>query len=203
MAPRAPAPVADHCWPITSQKTLKGSSGSVFVRSPDVHKVLSEPSECLWWVKSLILNAILPLLPSYWGLSSALGRGVSFFGGIQHSPVDGCWAEICNFGVLAGEDECMSFYSAILWRKMSIVRREKSTVRLNRQLNFSQGSDADIHIFALIRLSLWQFFIQSWLQLQSPRGALKCKSLENSALRDPAFIVLGALGWGAPMCFFL
>ena len=191
------------CTPTGDTQTFKGRSGSVGSLGPGAHKVLFKPSEHLGWVWSLILNVILPLLPSYWGLSSALGRGVSFFGGIQHSPVDGCWAEICNFGVLAGEDECMSFYSAILWRKMSIVRREKSTVRLNRQLNFSQGSDADIHIFALIRLSLWQFFIQSWLQLQSPRGALKCKSLENSALRDPAFIVLGALGWGAPMCFFL
>ena len=109
----------------------------------------------------LILNVILPLVPSCWGFPFALGRGVSFFGGIQHAPVDGCSVASGNFGVLAGEDECMSFYSAILWRKMSIVRREKSTVRLNRQLNFSQGSDADIHIFALIRLSLWQFFIQS------------------------------------------
>ena len=102
---------------------------------PDVHKVLSEPSECLWQVKSLILNAILPLLPYYWGLSFALGRGVSFFGGLQHSLVDGCSAESCNFGVLAGEDECMSFYSAILWRKMSIVREVNSKEReVNRKI---------------------------------------------------------------------
>ena len=39
---------------------------------------------------------------------------IFFFGGIQHSPVDGCSAVSCNFGVLAGEDEHMSFYSAIL-----------------------------------------------------------------------------------------
>ena len=38
---------------------------------------------------------------------------VTFFGGIQHSPGDDCSAAICNFGVLAGEDEHMSFYSAI------------------------------------------------------------------------------------------
>ena len=37
-----------------------------------------------------------------------------FFGGIQHSPVGGCSAAGCYFGVLAGEDECTSFYSAIL-----------------------------------------------------------------------------------------
>ena len=39
---------------------------------------------------------------------------MSFFGGIHHSPVDGCSAASCNFGVLAGDNECMSFYSAIL-----------------------------------------------------------------------------------------
>ena len=37
-----------------------------------------------------------------------------FFGVIQHSPVDGCSAASCNFGLLTGEDERMSFYSAIL-----------------------------------------------------------------------------------------
>ena len=36
-----------------------------------------------------------------------------FFGGIQHSPVNGCSAASCTFGVLTGEDECKSFYSAI------------------------------------------------------------------------------------------
>ena len=73
-----------------------------------------EPSECLWWVRGLILNTISPLLPSCWGFSFALGRGVSYFGGIQHSPVNGCSSVSCSFGVLAGEDEHTSFYSAIL-----------------------------------------------------------------------------------------
>ena len=74
---------------------------------------LFEPSECLRWVWGLILNLISSFLPSCWGFSFALGCGVSFFGGIQHSPVDGCPAVSCNFGVLTGEDECRSFYSAI------------------------------------------------------------------------------------------
>ena len=69
-------------------QTLKGRSGPVSVGSPQVHKDLFEPSEHLWWVWSLILNVILHLLPSCWGFSFALGRGVSFFGGIQHSPVN-------------------------------------------------------------------------------------------------------------------
>ena len=103
-APRAPAPVAGHCWPVRSD--------SVSVESPGVNKVLFEPSERLWWVWGLILKAILPLLPSCWSFSFAPGHGVYFFGGIQHSPVNSCSAASCNFGVLTGEDERTSFYSA-------------------------------------------------------------------------------------------
>ena len=40
-------------------------------------QVLFEPSELLWQVWGLILNVILPLLPSCWALSFALGHGVS------------------------------------------------------------------------------------------------------------------------------
>ena len=36
------------------------------------HKVLFEPSKCLWRVWDLALNMILPLLPSCWGFSFAL-----------------------------------------------------------------------------------------------------------------------------------
>ena len=95
-------------------QTLKGRSGSDSVGSPDAHKFLFAPSKCLWWVWHLILNTILPLLQSCWSFSFALVYGVSFFGGIQHSPVNGCSAVSCNFGVLVGEDEHMSFYSTIL-----------------------------------------------------------------------------------------
>ena len=77
----------------------------------------------------LILNVISPLLLSCWGFSFALGCGVSFFGGLQHSSVNGCSASSCNFGVLAGEDECTSFYSAILSimsaEFQKIARRDK------------------------------------------------------------------------------
>ena len=68
----------------------------------------------------MILNTISPLLPSCRGFSFARGHGVSFFfGGIQHSLVDGCSAANCSFGVLAGEDESVSFYSAILCHKFT------------------------------------------------------------------------------------
>ena len=49
-------------------QTLKGKSDSVSVGSPGAQKVLFEPSQHLWQVWGLILNAILPLLPSCWGL---------------------------------------------------------------------------------------------------------------------------------------
>ena len=48
----------------------------VSVESPGVHKVLFEPSEHLWWVWGLILNAILPLLPFFWVFSFACERTV-------------------------------------------------------------------------------------------------------------------------------
>ena len=53
-------------------------------------------------------------LPSCWGFSFALEHGVSFFGGIQHSPIDGCSTASSNFGVLTGEDDHTSFSSTIL-----------------------------------------------------------------------------------------
>ena len=96
-------------------QTLKGRSGSVSLGSPGAHKVLFEPSAHLWWVGGLILNVILLLLSSCWGLSSPLLCGVSPFGGIQHSPVDSCSAASCNPGVLTREDEHTSFYSTILY----------------------------------------------------------------------------------------
>ena len=74
---------------------------------------------------SLILNMIVFLLFSCCGFPFALGHGVSFlfFGGFQHSPVNGSSAASCNFSVLTGEDEHMSFYSA-----MSSMKRQKDTI---------------------------------------------------------------------------
>ena len=46
------------------------------------------------------------------------GPVVSFYGGFQCPPVNGCSADSCNFGALAGGDEHISFYSAILnWKR--------------------------------------------------------------------------------------
>ena len=46
---------------------------------PGTQKVFFEPSEHLWQVWGLILNAISPLLLFYWGFSFTLGHEVSFF----------------------------------------------------------------------------------------------------------------------------
>ena len=69
---------------------------------------LLEPSKYLCQVRGLILNVILPLLPSCLGFSFALGCGVPIFGEIQHFCC--CSAASCSFRVLT-EDEHMSFYS--------------------------------------------------------------------------------------------
>ena len=91
-AVRAPVPAADPCWPVPPQetlKTLKGRSAQALVRSPSsgAHKVLFEPSEHLWQVWGLILNAILPLLPSCWGSPLPLDVGYIFWWG----PTFSCW----------------------------------------------------------------------------------------------------------------
>lgn len=61
-------------------------------------------------------NVIAPLLLAAFPLSLAMGY--SFFGGLQHPPVNGCSAGICIFCALVGEDEHTSFYSAILLEKI-------------------------------------------------------------------------------------
>ena len=71
---RAPAPASVHCWPTGDVQTqfcpsLCGVFGSWCTQG------LFEPSESLWWVWALILNANLPLLPSCWALPLALDMG--------------------------------------------------------------------------------------------------------------------------------
>ena len=111
---QSPCPCSRPLLTIGDTQTLKGRSGSVSVESHGLQKLLFEPSECLRWVWGLILNVILSLLLSCLGFSFALGWGVSLFSGFQHSPFNGYSYVSCNFGVLAGEDECTSFSSAIL-----------------------------------------------------------------------------------------
>ena len=44
-----------------------------------------------------------PLLPSHCSFFFVFGCGVSYFGGFQLLPVNGCFTASCNFGVLAGD----------------------------------------------------------------------------------------------------
>ena len=68
------------------------------------------------WVTHLVgmgFDFILfaPLQPSCCWFFFVFGHRVSFSGGFQHPPVDGCFTTSCDFGALAGEDERTSFYS--------------------------------------------------------------------------------------------
>ena len=51
--------------------SLHGVSGSWYTQG------MVEPSQRLWWVWGLILNAILPFLPSCWGFFFTLGCRIS------------------------------------------------------------------------------------------------------------------------------
>ena len=70
----------------------------VWALSPSLATPVFLPGDLI--LGGLILKAILPLLPSFWGFSFALGCELSFFGGIQYSSVDGHSAASCSFGVL-------------------------------------------------------------------------------------------------------
>ena len=82
-APRAPVPQG-------SPQLTRASTGDTQTQvllsllwGPGAHKILciSEPSEHLWQVWGLILNAILPLLPSCWEfLLCPWMRGISLVG---------------------------------------------------------------------------------------------------------------------------
>ena len=74
-------------------------------------------SRCNFTPPAILLGLLL--CPWTWGI---------FIGGIQHSPVDGCSAESCSFRVLAGEDECTSFLSAILRHKKWCLQATKFVV---------------------------------------------------------------------------
>ena len=65
-----------------------------------------------WFFWALLASlTILPLIPSFWEFSFSLGHGVSFFGGIQYSPVDGCYHHVV---ILEFLQEKMSAHSSTL-----------------------------------------------------------------------------------------
>ena len=58
--------------------------------------------------------AVVPLLLSPCCRFFVFGHELSFFGGFQHPPVDGCSTASCNFGALTGGNKLRTFYSTIL-----------------------------------------------------------------------------------------
>ena len=94
-----------------SHSTLKGRSGWASCGAPASSCVQS----FVWALQATLMDMGFDSKHDFapptilLGFSFALGHGVSFFGGIQHSPVNGCSVVSCNFSVLPGEDECTSF----------------------------------------------------------------------------------------------
>ena len=127
---------ADPCLCRRHSNTQRLARSLVGFLGPGAYKVLFEPSEHLWWVWGLFLDAVSPLLPSYWNFSFALGHGVSFFVWIQHPPVDGCSVVSCNFGILTVEDDHMAFHSTILMNC-----REKKTEKAS-DIDIRRGTES-------------------------------------------------------------
>ena len=111
----------------------------------------------------MLLKAIAPLLPSCWGLSFALGHRVSFFGGIQYSPIYGCSATSCNFGVLTGEGGCMSFYSTILGWDLPNPGIESTN---RKPMNTGVDSLSLLQEIFLTQESYWGFLPCRWILYQ-------------------------------------
>ena len=71
--PRTSAPEAAHCWPVPLKRHSTQFCLSLYgVSESWCAQGIFEPSECLWQVWGLILNAVSPLLPFCWGFSLPL-----------------------------------------------------------------------------------------------------------------------------------
>ena len=121
-----PRPVIKFCWPSKSDSLGIPSS---FARSPGWnawHVIQNLHNMGEFFLVSLLVAhpvgmgfdfiMIVPLLPSHCGFF-IFGHGVSFCGGFQRPPVDGCSIASRNFVAPTRRDEHMSFYSTILNRK--------------------------------------------------------------------------------------
>ena len=147
-AARALVRAAGHCWSVPPQETLKPSKAGLAQSVSEgslgsgVHKILFELSEHLWRIWGLILNMISPLVRK--GVLLCPCTWIIFFGGIQHSPVDGFSAVSCNLGVLPGEDERTSFYYTILLVRLAYLpccyKTEPDLLWVSRSLRWRPGS---------------------------------------------------------------
>ena len=90
-----------------------------------------------------------------------------FFCGIKYSPVNGCLAASCNFGVLSGEDECTSFYSTIL--QASVLDPKKTSKHLYIFLLWSRcfymSSQPPMEYYSAMKNEVMSF-AAIWMQLE-------------------------------------
>ena len=90
-APRAPAPAAGHCWPVPTQETLKHSKAGL---AQSLWGLLVHTG-FVWALRTSLAGMVFDSKWDFAPPTILLGfllcpwTWVSFFGGIQHSPVDG------------------------------------------------------------------------------------------------------------------
>ena len=89
---------------------------------------LRHDAKCNFSPPTILLGFLL--CPGFWVSFAAGGGG----GGIQHFPVDGCSAVSCDLGLLTGEDEHRSFYSAIFVLGSVLLTDYKSEVPMTSYL---------------------------------------------------------------------
>ena len=73
---------------------------------------------------------IMPLLSSRCSFFFVSGCAVTFFGGFQHLPVDGCSTASCNFGAFMGGDGHMSYFAILNRKPLSIIFKHAKDLRL-------------------------------------------------------------------------
>ena len=139
-------PTAGHCWPMPLEETLKHSKAGV-AQSP-VGRHCSLPSvlcaqgfvcalwaslmglrfdfKCNWSSPTILLRLLL----------FTCGCGVSLFGGIQHSPVNGCCPQDWKRSVFipvpkkSNAKECSNYHTIVLNSHASKVMLKILQVRL-------------------------------------------------------------------------
>ena len=119
-------------------QTLKGRSESVCMGASGFD------SKCDFAPPTILLGLLL--CSWMWGIF------FFFFGRFQHSPIDGCSAASCNFGVLTGVDEYTSFYSAILIFICNSIRGEG-----NWQIEAFNGVTGEEQMKARVRTSTCRY----------------------------------------------
>ena len=95
-----PVPAAGHCRAVPLQETDTQRQVWLSLLWGPCVLVCTRFCLCPWRISGgyrIDLDVISPLLISCKGFSFALGCSVSFFGGMQHSAVNGCSSANCKF----------------------------------------------------------------------------------------------------------